>query len=107
MARATVKTDRYLAQVKSIALAALAGHGVAVYLFGSWARGEARRSSDIDIAVDAPRPLPLGVMARLREALEESTVPYQVDTVELAETSPEFRERVRREGVRWTVSRNG
>ncbi len=107
MGSATAGSDSaILAQVKAIVEEALAGQRASVYLFGSWATGRRRRGSDIDIAVDAPAPLPPGVMARLREALEESTVPYRVDVVELVETSADFRERVRREGIAWTGSRN-
>jgi len=93
-----------LERVRSIVFAALDGRPVTVYLFGSWARGEQRHSSDIDVAVDAPAALPPGVMARVREALEESTVPYRVDVVELRTAPPEFRDRVRREGIAWTGS---
>jgi predicted nucleotidyltransferase len=79
----------------------LAGRRVDVYLFGSWARGTAGPTSDVDLAVDPREPLPPGVLARLREALEESTIPLRVDVVDLADTDAAFRDRVRREGIRW------
>jgi hypothetical protein len=44
------------------------------------------------------------VLATLRDALEESTIPYRVDVVDLAETDADFRERIRREGVLWIAS---
>ena len=74
---------------------------VTVYLFGSWARGEAASYSDIDIAVDSPHPLPRGFLSQLRERFEESTIPYRVEVVDLRRTDPAFRQRVIREGVRW------
>ena len=40
-------------------------------------------------------------LARLHETFEESTIPYEVDVVDLSRVAPEFRERVRREGQRW------
>ncbi len=43
----------------------------------------------------------------LREAYEESTIPWIVEVANLADTDAEFRDRVRREGVRWTASANG
>jgi len=43
-------------------------------------------------------------LARLREALEESTVPYRVDVIDLSDVDTEFRERVRREGILWIAS---
>ena len=93
-----------LEEVRRIVLDALGKEKVHVYLFGSWARGEATRLSDIDVAID-PRytPLPRGMLARLRERLEESHVPYHVDVVDLTRTAPEFRHRVLAEGVLWNA----
>lgn len=73
-----------------------------VYLFGSWARGEATAVSDIDIALDSGVPLPPGVFARLRERLDESHVPYRVEVVDLTRADAAFRQRVLDEGVRWS-----
>ena len=97
----TTVAERSLDRVKSIVLDRLSEHDVAVYLFGSRAGGAPRAASDIDVAIDAGAPLPRIVLARLRDDLEESTVPYRVDVVDLAECDTAFRERVRREGVRW------
>jgi len=74
-----------------------------VYLFGSWARGSGSRISDIDVAIDASGPLPRGLLAGLREALEESDVLYQVDLVDLSEAPPALRHRVESEGVLWNA----
>jgi hypothetical protein len=93
-----------LDRVRTLVTGTLHGRRASVYLFGSWATGRPHRASDIDVAVEAAEPLGPGVLARLREALEESTIPYRVDVVDLADTDPTFRERVRREGVVWTVS---
>lgn len=93
----------YVDQVRAIVERELSGHAVDVYLFGSWARGEARRTSDIDVAVLPKGELAWAILSRLREALEESSVPYAVDVVDLREVSAEFRARVLREGVRWSA----
>ena len=101
------RAARYLPQVRAIVLGALAHQsGVEVYLFGSYAKGQGRRLSDVDVAIDAPKDLPRGVIAQIREMLEESTVPLHVDLVDLRDATPAFGERVRREGIRWTASEN-
>jgi hypothetical protein len=41
------------------------------------------------------------LLASLRDALEETRVPYRVDVVDPAEVGPEFRERVRRTPRVW------
>ncbi len=73
-----------------------------MYLFGSWARGEATRVSDIDLAIESETPLPPGTVARLRELLEESHVPYRVEVVDLQTADPAFRRRIVTEGLLWS-----
>lgn len=91
-----------LAEVHRIVTKVLGRH-VAVYLFGSWARGQATRASDIDIAIQPSRPLPPGALAELREQLEESRIPYRVEVVDLTQVAPSFRNRVLQEGIPWNV----
>ena len=81
------ETERYLAEVKAVVLGQLKGWDVSVYLFGSRASGDSRHTSDIDLAIEARDALPPIVLAALRERLEESTVPYRVDIVDLARIS--------------------
>jgi hypothetical protein len=70
-------------------------------LFGSRARGDARHWSDVDVAISPRRPLPTGLLARTREALEESSLLLNVDLVNLEEASPALREAIEQEGVPW------
>lgn len=93
---------RALARVREIVLEALRGRAVRVYVFGSSVTGPIHRASDIDVAVEAREPLPPGLLGELRDQLEESDIPYEVDVVDLGAVSPGFRERVQREGVVWT-----
>ena len=92
---------RSLERVREITLEVLGPHDVRVYLFGSCVTGRVRRSSDIDVAIDPVHPLPSALLAELRERLEESDVPYDVDVVDLSAAGPEIRARVEREGVLW------
>ncbi len=92
---------RDLEEARRIILKGLEGHAAKVYLFGSWARGEARRYSDIDVAISAPEPLPPGLLLELEEALDQSEVLYPVELVDLSTASSALRERVAAEGVPW------
>jgi predicted nucleotidyltransferase len=92
-----------LAEVRRLVLEGLAGYAVSVYLFGSHARGTARRTSDIDVAILPFEPIPAWALSALRGVLEESRVPYQVDLVDLSMADPTFRERVMQEGVVWNT----
>lgn len=50
-----------------------------VWVFGSRATGRARRYSDLDLAIEAGRPLTLDEIAGLAEAFSDSDLPYKVD----------------------------
>ncbi len=78
-------------------------YGVEVRLFGSRARGDARRVSDIDLALCASQPLPLAALAQIRQSLEDSPVPFRIDVVDYARASPDLRRAIDEEGVPWTV----
>ena len=97
----SVVLERALAETQRIVLERLRNIPARVYLFGSHATGEANRFSDIDVAIEPLAELPPDALLDITEALEDSTIPYFVDVVDLSCTSPEFRERVRREGVLW------
>ena len=90
-----------LAAARRIVLAGLGTQRARVFLFGSRARGNARPNSDIDIAVLADAPLEADTLARIREALEESSIPYVVDVVDLATADPSFREHAMVGAVPW------
>ncbi len=62
-----------------------------VFVFGSRARGTARPHSDLDLAVAADAPLPLGRLEVLRDAFAASDLPMQVDVVDYRAVSTAFR----------------
>ena len=80
---------------------ALGDHKAEVWLFGSCARGEILQHSDIDIGILPRGDLPTGLFSELRERIEESSIPYDVDLVDLRQAAPTLIEEVRREGVKW------
>lgn len=80
-------------------LAIAARHGVQrVRVFGSFARGDAREDSDLDLLVDAgprtPPWFPGGLLADLEEELGR-----KVDVAEESSLHPAIRERVLHEAV--------
>ena len=93
--------QQVLNEVRQIVREILKEETVTVYLFGSWARGNPTSLSDIDIAIQAHTPLPPGSLARLRERLEESRVPYRVDVVDMDNVSLTFKQRIDQEGIQW------
>lgn len=94
--------QRDLDGARRIVFGLLGPHRARVFLYGSRARGDAGRCSDIDIAVWPHAPLPAGTLARIRDALEESTIPYHVDVIDLSTVDESFRQQVLAEAVPWT-----
>ena len=91
-----------LAEVRRVVLGKLGELPARIFLFGSRARGDARRASDIDIALESAAPLPIELLAEIRDALEDSRVLPRVDVVDLMRASAELRRRVHEEGIQWT-----
>jgi predicted nucleotidyltransferase len=79
----------HLAEVRSI-LAAHLPAGVEVLVFGSRARGGAKRFSDLDLALRGEAPLDPGLLSKLADAFEVSALPWRVDLVDYHMLSPEF-----------------
>ena len=88
-------------ELRRMVLSALAERDAAVWLFGSCARGDARQHSDIDIAILPREKLPLGFFGVLQADIEESTIPYYVDLVDLRHADPALIAEVRGEGIPW------
>ena len=93
--------DRVLNELREIVTSAVAGTGAKVYLFGSWARRQERRSSDIDIAIEYNGPLAPSVLSDLRTRVAESNVPYNVDVIDLSSAGEVINDKVRKEGILW------
>lgn len=65
--------------------------GREVRLFGSRANGTTKPHSDIDLVIMGDELLPVTTMRILRDAFDDSDLPFQVDLVEWAGTSEEFK----------------
>lgn len=77
--------------VEILEIVATHAPGCSVFAFGSRATDRAWKHSDLDLAIDCHAPLGLGVRARLREAFEESSLPFRVDIVDLHDIDEHFR----------------
>jgi predicted nucleotidyltransferase len=79
-----------LAEIRTI-LATYLPPEAHVVVFGSRANGRVHRASDLDLAVDAARPLTFDEMTAINAAFEDSNLPYTVDVVDLHRIDPGFR----------------
>lgn len=70
-----------------------------VRVFGSRAKGRARRFSDLDLAVKCANPLTLEQSADLNHAFSESDLPFKVDVVDWLSAPPFLQEIIERDGI--------
>lgn len=64
----------------------------AVWAFGSRATRTAKPYSDLDLAIIGETALPLSLVAAMEHDFTESDLPFRVDLVDWATSSPAFRE---------------
>ena len=69
-----------------------------VWVYGSRARGRARRYSDLDLMLDdGGKPITDSVMGNLDEDFDESNLPIIVELHDLAQTDARFLARVQKD----------
>lgn len=66
--------------------------GVTLFVFGSFARGDARPNSDLDIGYRISPQTPPASEMRLRKAIEQLPTIRPVDLVDFGQVSPVFRD---------------
>ena len=77
--------------------------GMEVRAYGSRVKGTSRPSSDLDLVAFAG-PQQHRQVAELREAFEESNLPFRVDVLVWDEVPASFRDEIARESVTLTSS---
>ena len=65
-----------------------------VFLFGSWAKGNALPTSDLDVAILGAEPVPWELMAKILHAKDEIPTLRSIDLVDLASKGQVFRDGV-------------
>jgi len=76
------------------------GRGSKVIWFGSWIKGSARRTSDIDLAIVRDGGIPQTDYARLVAWIDEDLETlYQIDLVNLDEAGEALRREILSEGI--------
>ncbi len=84
----------HLAQIRAI-LGIYLPADVDVLVFGSRARGRAKRFSDLDLALKGKARLDPDLIGKLADAFETSSLPWRVDLVDYHALTPEFLDAIR------------
>lgn len=70
-------------------------------MFGSFARGDARPSSDIDLALDAGPPLTIPEIGMLKSLMEALPVSQRVDLIDMYYIPDAMKQNILTQGILW------
>ena len=93
--------QKSIPDLKSLIFEILKEENVTVILFGSRAREDFNRVSDIDIGILPGKNLDRRKLINLKDRIEDLNIPYMVDVVDLSRVSEDIREKTLREGTVW------
>lgn len=78
---------------KAVVTTAIRQHiplSVEVFFFGSRVDGTSRKDSDLDVLLKGPCHIDLGLIALVRDKLEESNLSFRIDILDYHSCSPEM-----------------
>ena len=90
-----------LDMIKALILETFKNDDVKIILFGSRAKGDFNRHSDIDIGIMPKNGYDRRKLISIKEKLEEMNIPYKVDVVDISRVSNIFRKKAMKEGKIW------
>ncbi len=77
----------------------LSSAGAKIWIFGSRARGDFKKFSDLDVLYMSSKKLDPSLIASIRENLEESQLPIKIDLVSEADLADSYRDQILSERV--------
>ena len=100
----TIIDKSYQQKIRDL-IVALHPH-VKIYLFGSQATGSQAtgaqvHGSDIDIALDAGKPMNRAEVGEVREVLNATDIPYKIDVVDFHSVPEAMQKMILKEGIVW------
>lgn len=91
--------EKYINFIKKTVSSVLGDYKL--YIFGSRVKGRAKEYSDIDIAIDSEE-LSSANKSKLEALFENSTIPYEVDIVDLNNITETFKNIIKSDLVKLT-----
>ncbi|MGZ3748014.1 MAG: nucleotidyltransferase family protein [Pseudobdellovibrionaceae bacterium] len=77
---------------------------VSVFIFGSRAKGNFRKYSDLDLLIESEPQLSAIELSNLADSFNESDLPIKVDVVTLENCLNAYKESIEKEKVLWFTS---
>ncbi|NCN41994.1 nucleotidyltransferase domain-containing protein [bacterium] len=70
-----------------------------VWVFGSRARGDSQKFSDLDLLYEFRESAPIALIGTIEESLENSNLPIKVDLVNRRDLAESYRDQIEKEKV--------
>jgi predicted nucleotidyltransferase len=93
--------NKSLDLIKNLILDTFREDDIKIMLFGSRARGDFDRRSDIDIGIIPGKRYDRMKLILLKDKLEDMNIPYKVEVVDMSRVSKIFRTKAFKEGEIW------
>ena len=77
-----------------------------VWVFGSRVKNQAKFNSDLDLALDYKNKVALKTLLLLKEAFEESPLPYTVDVLDINDVSEKFQRVIRQQAIAFPLAKS-
>ena len=88
-------TDEEFGFLTTHVLNPLRNIGCEVWIFGSRARGDFKKYSDVDLLISAPKETDIRRdLRKIKDGVEESNFPYSVDLVDLEAISENYLDQI-------------
>ena len=92
--------DRHLDFVLSVLKRNISDVDAKFYIFGSRVKGTNKKYSDIDIAIDLNgKKLDVSILGKILIEFQDSTLPFEVDVVDLNSIDEDFRNLIKKDLV--------
>ena len=99
--KSIVTKNKYIEKVRQLILDSLRNEPIKVILYGSRARGDNSVGSDVDIGLLSKGSIDRLLLSNLREMLEDSTIPYKVEIIDLSQVSDSFKNEIMKDAIIW------
>ena len=63
-----------------------------VFFFGSRVKGNGDKRSDIDIGIEGPEEISIGIIAQIQEDINDLQILYKIEIVDFKSVASDFRE---------------
>ena len=93
--------EKYINKLKEIILSLIDTEKVMVFIFGSRVSGRHASRADIDIGLMANEKLPRNLFHTIRNAVDESIIPWEIDIVDFTRVTPSFKDEALKDIIIW------